>query len=51
MQNRTYKNYQPTDSRHDFGKFVASIVESWANILGTRRVEENREADESHIGF
>lgn len=44
MQKRTYKNYQPTDSRHDFGRFVASI-ESWANILGTRRAEEMKEID------
>lgn len=46
MQKRSYKNYQPTDSRHDFGRFGASTVESWANILGTRRAEEMKEIEE-----
>lgn len=46
MQKRSYKNYQPADSRHDFGRFGASTVESWANILGTRRAEEMKEIDE-----
>ena len=46
MMQFTHKSYQPTESRKDFGRFVASI-DNWARVLGTSwRVEEMKEIDE-----
>ena len=46
MMQFTHKSYQPTESRKDFGRFVASI-DNWARVLGTSwRVEEMIEIDE-----